>query len=324
MRRNRSSASSFKPAWWCGNPHLQTVWPSFARPTPRPNYRREVLDLPDGDFIDIDWLDGPADGPLIVLIHGLCGSSRSPYIRGLAVRFSTLGFTVAAMNLRSAGGRPNRRPRTYHSGQTDDLDFLIRDLARRAPDRAIFCAGFSLGGNLLLKWLGENPHANPVRACVAVSVPFLLDEAALRMRSGFSRVYQNFLLGKLKRSTGQRRRLLEGRVDFDRSMRSRDFFEFDDAVTAPVNGFSDARNYYERCSSRRFLRRITVPTLLIQSRDDPFMTARIIPAATELADPVTLEVHERGGHVGFISGPSPGFSRYWLEERIPRFLDAFR
>ena len=311
----------FEPAWWCRNAHAQTMWPTLFRPRRPIAYRREVVDLPDGDFLDLDWLAGAKDSPVAVLIHGLCGNSRSSYIRGLAAALNRCGYTVAAMNQRGAGGRPNRRPRTYHSGHTEDLDHLLGVLAERHPARPVVCAGFSLGGNLLLKWLGENPLSHNVAAAVAVSVPFVLSEAAQRMNRGFSRVYRSHLLGGLKRAARRRRELLACRFD-PAALDARDFQSFDDALTAPVNGFVDAAEYYALCSSRRFLGRITTPTLVIQSRDDPFMTESVIPTPDELSASVRLELYDRGGHVGFVAGYAPGRSRYWLEDRITTYFEA--
>lgn len=315
-----STRSDFRPAWWCRNPHLQTLWSSLGRQLPRPRYRREVLDLPDGDFIDLDWLNRGTGRPTAVLIHGLCGSSRSSYIRGLAATLAASGWSVVAMNMRGAGGRPNRRPRTYHSGHTEDLDFLLGELARRHPRVPVCAAGFSLGGNLLLKWLGEHPGTPLLHAAVAVSVPMVLEESARRMNSGLSRLYQRRLVTSLQRSVVERLHLFRGRGNIPVALEASGFREFDEHLTAPLNGFEGANDYYTRCSSRGFLHRITVPTLIVQALDDPFMTTAVVPGADELSDRVCLELHSHGGHVGFVGGALPGRTRYWLDGRIYDFF----
>lgn len=319
MRTRPRPSTPFEPAWWCRGAHAQTTWQALFRCSPRLDYAREVIDLPDGDFVDVDWADHP-EGPLVVLIHGLGGSSRSPYIRGLGAALRRQGFGVAAINLRGAGGRPNRRPKTYHSGHTADLDHVLGVIAERFPTRSLHAVGFSLGGNLLLKWLGEHPDTDRLRSAAAVSVPYRLDEAARRMNRGASRLYRAHLLRGLRQSTRQRHRLFIGRFDAEAVANARDFFRFDDLVTAPVNGFSGARRYYALCSSLPFLRFITVPTLLLHARDDPFMTTQVIPRADERSPAIRLELHDHGGHVGFVGGRWPWKTRYWLEERIPAYF----
>ncbi len=311
---------AFTAAWWCRNPHLQTLWHGLLRRAPRIAWRREVLDLPDGDFVDLDWLDD-GNGALVVLVHGLCGCSGSRYLRGLAARLQAHGHGVVALNLRGASGRPNRRPVTYHSGHTADLAHLVDVLAHRHPGRALFIAGFSLGGNLLLKWLGSQPRHQALRGAVAVSVPYRLEMAARRMGRGASRLYQRHLLARLRNDHQRRWRLLAGRADLDAALRARDFVAFDDALTAPVNGFVDAADYYARCSSLPCLRHVTVPTLLIHALDDPFMTPETVPDAADLGEGVQLECHRHGGHVGFVAGSVPWRARYWLEERIIAWLN---
>ncbi len=310
----------FRPAWWCRNAHLQTLLPQLARPLLAPPYRREVLDLPDGDFLDLDWLGDGASGSLAILVHGLGGSSRSPYIRGLADRLHRDGHAVCAMNLRGAGGRANRRPRTYHSGHTEDFDHLLRQLATRHPSARLSAVGFSLGGNMLLRWLGQNPSTNLLARACAVSTPFLLGRAGEYMNRGLSRLYRDHLVAGLKRSVTARAALLAGRIDRDAARNARTFDEFDDAVTAPVAGYRDSAEYYERCSSRQYLASITVPTLLIHARDDPFMDSGVLPGEHELGPGVRLEVSEGGGHVGFIAGGVPGRPKFWLEQRIGSLL----
>jgi len=318
----------FKPAWWLRGAHGQTLWPALFRRQPPLPVRRERLPTQDGDFIELDWC-GEGDGPVVILLHGLAGSSRSSYIVGLQHALLGRGLRSVAMNFRGCGGSPNDTARCYHSGDTRDLDHLCTEIRRRHPGLALAAAGFSLGGNVLLKWLGTEGREAGLAAAVAVSVPLQLNLCADRMDAGFSKVYRNQLLKELKayvrwkirhlRRTGkaQEAEKLERLGDLS-SIRS--FWEYDGQVVAALYGFKDARDYYEQSSSRQYLKSIATPTLIIHSRDDPFMTPGVIPAPDELSPAVRLELTAGGGHVGFISGPIPGFARYWLEQRIPAFF----
>lgn len=321
--------SSFKPAWWLRSGHLQTLWPALWRPAPRPATTRECLPTPDGDFIDLDW-HGEASAPIVILVHGLSGSSRSPYIRGMQAALRDRGFRSVAMNFRGCGGRPNRTARCYHSGDTEDLDHLYRHLARAHPRAPLAVVGYSLGGNVVLKWLGERRGEVEVFAAVAVSTPLLLNLCADRMDLGFSRVYRNHMLRELKDylKTKRDHLLAAGhRSEADKLDRLgdlaplRSFWEYDDRVIAGLYPFRDVHDYYAKSSSRQYLKSIGAPTLIIHSRDDPFMTPEVIPGADELSETVLLEVTPGGGHVGFIAGNLPGRPDYWLERRIPAFLE---
>ena len=318
----------FKAAWWLPGPHLQTLWQPLFRGKPRPAVERESLETPDGDFIDLDWL-GPEEKPIVVLLHGLSGSSRSPYIRGLQQRLATVGWRTLAMNFRGCGGRPNRTWRSYHSGETRDLDLVVRFVRGRYPNKPLAAVGFSLGGNVLLKWLGERGDDAAVDAAVAVSVPLQLDLCAKRLNRGLSRLYRNRLLHELKDYIASKSLHLKalGRDEEVRQLVAlgdlssiRTFWEYDDRVVARLYGFRDADDYYGQSSSRQFLGSIRRPTLVIQAHDDPFLTPEALPAADELSSTVQLEVTQGGGHVGFVSGRLPWRPDYWLERRIPAFL----
>ena len=314
------TTSTFRPAWWLPGAHLQTLFPHMFRRRPPPPLRRERIELTDGDFIDIDW-GLQRDGPLVLLLHGLEGSIRSHYAAGLMHSLGNCGFQVALMNFRGCSGEPNRLPRSYHSGDTGDLDALVTLLHARFPERALFAVGISLGGNVLLKWLGENPSQDRVQAAVAVSVPFELNKAALRLQSGSSRVYQTHLLKKLRQSTRAKADRMVMPIAVDQLDQLTSFRAFDDHVTAPLHGFAGVDDYYRRSSSRQFLKHIRTPTVILHALDDPFMTPDSVPGPDELGPGVTLELSRRGGHVGFVSGPWPWQVRYWLDERI---CDAFR
>lgn len=321
----------FQPAWWLRSPHLQTIYPALLRRPPAlAGLRRERLETPDGDFLDIDWCDN-GDQPLVILLHGLAGSSRSGYIVGLQHSLRRQGMASVALNFRGCSGEMNRLARCYHSGETEDIDFLYRTLRQRFPGRAMAATGFSLGGNVLLKWLGEQGDQLDLCAAVAVSVPLLLNECADKLDRGFAKIYRDYLLRELKQYMRVKRRHLQDigqHEQAERILRLGDlsdiqsFWQYDDRVVAGLHGFADAHDYYSRSSSRQFLKHIRVPTLVLQARDDPFMTERVLPTSAELSDQVQLEVCAGGGHVGFVGG-SLFRPEYWLEERIGKFLQKY-
>jgi predicted alpha/beta-fold hydrolase len=225
------------------------------------------------------------------------------------------------MHFRGCSGVPNRLLRSYHSGETGDIDQMVRTLSRRFPDRPLFALGYSLGGNALLKWLGEQGEAAPLRAAVAVSVPFDLAIAAQTMARGLSRIYQRHLLRKLHRSARAKLGYPGFPVTQQELARLTSFRSFDDRITAPIHGFRGVDDYYASASCRAFLHRIRIPTLILHARDDPFMTPAAIPQDPELSPQVQLELSDQGGHVGFVSG-SPTSPEYYLERRIPEFIHA--
>lgn len=311
----------FRPAWWLPGPHAQTLWPALCRRRPRPPLRRERLELGDGDFLDLDWTAGER-GPTVLIVHGLEGSSSSHYALGLLAAVVRRGWRGVVMHFRGRSGQPNRLARSYCAGDTGDIAHVVNELHRREPATPLAVVGYSLGGNALLKWLGETPGETPLRAAVAVSPPFLLDAAARRLGRGFSRLYQYFLIGGLKRSYRAKfRRRSDGPVTLEQLAALRDFYAFDDRVTAPLHGYSGVADYYARASCRPFLGRIRVPTLLLHAWDDPFIAPDAIPEPSELSPCVRLELSRAGGHVGFIAGPWPWRADYWLERRIPAFLE---
>ena len=308
-------ASNFQPAWWLPGPHAQTLWPRLAPVPPCPPTRRERLELPDGDFVDLDWTLGNA-GPLVCVFHGLAGSLASPYARGILTALHHAGMRAVFMHFRGCSGVPNRLPRAYHSGETGDIDFLVQTLGNRG-EQVLGAIGFSLGANALLKYVGEQGAACPLRAAVAVSPPLVLQVGANTLRTGFARVYQNYLLGQLKASAQAKAALHPNcGVDWHKVQQASDFWQFDDAFTAPLHGFRDVDHYYAASSSRQFLRHVAVPTLIIHTKDDPFWTPAVLPAPEELAPEVTLELSDRGGHVGFVQGDG----RCWVDRRAPEFL----
>lgn len=310
--------SRFRPAWWLPGHHLPTLWPALFRRGPRIAIERERLELPDGDFIDLSW-HGARGRPVVLLLHGLEGGLHSHYARPFLKTVAGLGYRGCLFHFRGCSGEPNRLPRSYHSGDTGDLEQVV-DHILGSGQRLHAAAGFSLGGNLLLKWLGEKGGSAPLQRALAVSVPFLLARAADRLNRGFSRLYQAHLLKSLKRKYREKFSRMPSPLQVDLE-RIHDFWQFDEQVTAPLHGFRGAEEYYRKSSCRRFLPAIRVPTLILHDRDDPFVWPDAIPGDAELPDPVRLELTRGGGHAGFVHGFVPGMARYWTCRRLVEWLD---
>lgn len=297
-------------------------------------FTREILPAPDGDELVLDHVAGPADSPRFVLLHGLEGSSYSVYVQGMAALAATAGARATVLNFRSCARDPaevtrwlpNKRPRLYHSGETSDLDHVVRELARREPGTALVAIGVSLGGNVLLKWLGENPGQTLLRAAATISVPYDLGAGARHLESGLGRLYVwHFLptLGDKAASIAQRFPEVTARVDLERARRAQTFYAFDDAATAPLHGFAGADDYYTRSSSLHFVQHITTPTLCISAEDDPFLPREVLRLVADRAPRgVELVVTRRGGHVGFVAGTHPRRPGYWAEETAVGWLLA--
>ena len=317
--------SAFKPAGWLRQRHLQTIFPSlpWAYPHGIKLHRRE-LELPDGDATAVDWVaesaEMPKSTPLLVILHGLESSSESSYARMLMHAATQRGWRCCVLHFRDCGDYRNRLPRRYHAGETNDIRHFLRKLLDSGNDGPIVAAGYSLGGNVLLKYLGETGAASPLRAGVAVCVPLDLHKCAEALNQGFSKIYQRYLLKSMKESMARKFSRDTAAFDWDRAINARTFAEFDDAVTAPLHGFDGMTDYYDRCSSVHFLRDIRVETLIVNAIDDPFMTPDIIPNEDMLSDQVCLEVAENGGHVGFVEGGTPWRPRFYLPRRVLDFL----
>lgn len=316
------SSEQFKPAWWLPGPHLQTIW--AARHFPKTNFklRRERFELADGDFLDLDWLDNKPKSPRVLLIHGLTGCLDAPYMHRILQAIKNQGWSAIVLHLRGCSGEPNRLARTYHAGETGDLQTVIAELMRLNKHTPLAVVGYSMGGNMLLKWLGETREHNPLTAAVAVSVPFELDKAAHQLGRGASRLYQWWLLRNLREFVLMKFKNSSAPFDVNEIYQLRNFWQFDDKITAPLNGFGSAKDYYHQSSSRQFLQFIKKPTLIVHAKDDPFMSKDVIPSQSELSKYVNLEITESGGHVGFVSGSIPGKPVYWLEMRIIEYLKS--
>lgn len=318
----------FSPAWWARNAHIQTLAGKYLRPEPRLPVERERWTTPDDDFLDLDFM--PDRGrPRVLVLHGLEGHSRRRYVLNTLVALRDAGLDGAALNFRHCSGEPNRRARSYHSGETGDLGFVLSRLRERDPGRPLGVLGFSLGGNVLLKYLGERgdgeaPAGAPgplPDAAVAISVPYDLAAGAdLLSRSLMGRLYTRYFLNSLLSKVREKEAMLADRVSLEDVYAARTLRGFDDALTAPLNGFRDAQHYYEESSAARYLAGIRTPTLALHAVDDPFLPRRCIPREALENNPALHPVlPARGGHVGFLGG-EPGEGRFWAERVSARFL----
>ncbi len=326
--KSRILSSQFKPAWWLLNRHLQTVYPSMPWALRhRPELRREILELPDGDVTAVDWMipatELPKSAPLLVILHGLEGSAKSSYAQMLMLGAYQRGWQSCVLNFRDCGDYRNRLPRRYHAGETNDIRYFLDLKKEQGFDGPVMAVGYSLGANVLLKYLGETGANTPLQAAAAVSVPFDLDKCSDALNHGFSKIYQLHLLKRMKNSVSNKFNQHTAAFDWSKAMNAKTFAEFDDAVTAPLHGFAGKDDYYGRCSSGQFLKDIQRPTLIINALDDPFMTPSIIPKEEQLGEHVSLEVSDAGGHVGYISGGTPWRPTYYLPERLLGFLQPF-
>lgn len=326
---NRSSELTYTPAWWVPGAHLQTLWGKLARRARIVTTQSERWTTPDDDELEIHRLHAPPNAdsgtPRLLLLHGLEGTIRSHYLQGTLALARARGWAADVLVFRGCNGEVNRVRRMYHSGETTDIDFVVRQLIRENPDQPLLIAGFSLGGNVLLKWLGEQGADAPeqLRAAAAVSVPFDLERGARNIERGFSRVYTWHFMRTLRMKALAKLGRFPDLFDPASLHRARTLFEFDDAVTAPVHGFDSAHDYYSRSSSLQYLSAIRVPTLLLSSSDDPFLPPQVFHdvAVVALNNPfLAAELWSKGGHVGFVSGVSPLDTRYYHEERIIEFL----
>jgi predicted alpha/beta-fold hydrolase len=315
----------YTPAWWLPNPHLQTLWGKLAPQRMLHSTRVERIETPDEDFLDIHHLDAAEGAPLLVLLHGLEGTIRSHYIQALLGEARRRNWRAAVLIFRSCGGELNRARRFYHSGETTDLAFALQHLHASFPPSDIVLAGVSLGGNVLLKYLGEQGTGlmPRVKAAVAASVPYDLSRAARYIDRGFSKVYQGRFIRSLKDKALAKLETYPDLVSRESLASARTMLEFDNSFTAPVHGFRDAEDYYSRSSSINWLRNISINTLLLNAVDDPFLPPEVLEDVETIAranPALEVEFTQRGGHVGFVGGRNPFSPVYYLEQRAGDFL----
>jgi uncharacterized protein len=320
------ASSTFKPAWWLKHAHLQTIFAKYLSPRKRQKTVSEVLPLPDGDELQLNWMQ-PArvakDAPMVVILHGLAGNIHSHYIQNLLAHCRQQRWPAVVMHFRGCNGQPNKMPRAYHSGDTADFAFVLQEIQQRFEQQKLVAVGFSLGANVLVKYCGELHPQNPLQAAVAVCPPLDLAASASRINQGSSKLYQHYLLNRLKQATIEKLRRfpdfpLPLTVRQVKHMRSIE--QFDEQFTAPIHGFANAQDYYHKASGKAYLRHIDIPTLVIHASDDPFLSSSVVPSAAEMSQHVQFEVTDGGGHVGFISGNSPLKPRFWLNQRVTDFI----
>ena len=310
----------YRAPWWLPGGHLQTIYPFFALRTAPPSYRRERIDTPDGDFVDFDWVDAAEGKPTVVLFHGLEGGSGSHYASALMHAVGARGWRGVVAHFRGCSGEPNRLARAYHSGDADEIDWMLRQVRSRTTGRLV-ATGISLGGNALLKWLArERSAAATLLSAVAVtSAPMDLMTAGHRLSTGFNRVYGRHFLRTLRKKAFEKLSRFPDQVRYRRVRAAHSLRAFDDAFTAPVHGYRDVVDYWTRASTIAEIDRIAVPTLIVHARNDPFLPGRYLPADKQARRPVEFEFTERGGHAGFVSGAFPG-NLSWLPRRTLGFL----
>jgi predicted alpha/beta-fold hydrolase len=309
--------------WWLHGGNLQTIWPAIAS-RPRPvRYQRERWDAPDGDFIDVDWMPWIDGAPLVVLFHGLEGSSQSHYAKALMRALNRRGWNGCVPHFRGCSGELNRLPRAYHSGDSAEIDWVLRRAAAQCKPARMYAAGVSLGGNALLKWTGEQGAAasQVVKAVAAISAPLDMAAAGSALGRGFNRVYTRIFLGTLVEKSLTKLAQHPGLFDADRLRRVRNLYEFDNVVTAPLHGFRDTDEYWACASAKPWLAHVAVPTLALNALNDPFMPAAALPRHDQVASAVTLDHPATGGHVGFSAGALPPGHLEWLPQRLLDFFD---
>ncbi len=324
-RYGRLSASTFTAPFWAKNPNVQTIWPKFFAPSPNIQIIPERVATPDGDFVDLAWYLPKQPKAIALVFHGLEGSINSHYVRQLFAYLYQHNIGAVLMHFRGCSGEMNLTHRAYHSGDTGDAGYIIKRIKQRYPTRSLFCVGYSLGGNVLLKLLAEqhNEYQAYVNAAIAVSAPIDLHASAEAINFGFSKYYQAHLLRSMKANILNKIKHIDMTRFIDVSAKDiatfSSFREFDEHITAKLHGFEGADDYYTQCSAITTLRDINTPTLILHARDDPFMDARVIPQAEELSPSVAYEISEFGGHVGFIQG-NPVKPNLWLPNRITKFI----
>jgi len=313
-------SEKYLPPFFLFGSHLETIYPAVMRRVPTLPYIRERISTVDDDFLDLDWLIKDSD-KAVIISHGLEGNSHRPYVRGMAKALHDQGFDIVAWNFRGCSEEINRQLRFYHSGATDDLHTVVRHVTENKNYQIVYLIGFSLGGNITLKYLGERPVTDLIKKAAVFSVPMDLKTSCEKISMPANRIYSNRFIKSLKKKI-----LLKSgfhkELDISKLQGIKSLQEFDDAYTAPLHGFKDANDYYEQCSSLRFVRNIKTPTLIVNTLNDPFLSEECFPAALLESHPfIKLQILSRGGHVGFTQFNKNGL--YWSEQRALEFLSEF-
>jgi len=314
--------STYHCPWWLPTGHLQSIY-AQSLPRSKIGYRRERLELADGDFIDLDWADGrAAEGPLLVFFHGLEGSSDSQYCRTTMAAANGRGWTGMVAHFRGCSGEPNRLPRSYHSGDSEHCDIVLREVRSRFPARTVFAVGVSLGGNALTKWCGEQGESAKefVSAAASVSNPLDLGISAEAILHFKNWIFNSYFMNAMGESYSRRMEQHPHLREKGFLTKPRNFPQFDEHYTAPMHGYTSSWDYYYRASSRGFIAKVRIPFLLLNAMNDPFVPASLFPNVAEMPDNITLEQPIDGGHVGFVTGPFPG-KLTWLPERLCEFFE---
>lgn len=325
MQIRRIMSYQFESAWWMSNRHAQTILPRFFRPFQRVDVEYEELTTPDGDFLELAWSrTGKKDSPLAIVLHGLEGNLDSFYAKGMLKALTQQGFDTVLMHFRNCSRLPNRLPRAYHSGETGDLQFLIQTLKTRLNPSSLFAVGFSLGGNVLAKYLGEQGKQSNLSGAAVVSAPHHLSSSCQVIRKSCFGLYQKYLLDRLKKSSARKYPQIGEAIKLNKQELAsiNDLWQFDNQLTAPLHGFEGAEDYYAQASAQPFLKHIVTPTLLIHAEDDPMLSLEAVPKAEQVSDQVTLAVSKKGGHVGFIGGKNPFKPEFWLEKAVPHYFQS--
>jgi predicted alpha/beta-fold hydrolase len=312
--------SSYRAPFLFSNPHIQTVFPSVFRKVNGVRYQRERIDTPDGDFLDLDW-SKVGSNQIAVILHGLEGDSNRAYVLGMVKALNEAGWDAAAMNFRGCSGECNRTLRYYHSGETEDLDTVLSHAVSRKDYSALVLIGFSLGGNVILKYLGEPGRVFPpsLKKAVVFSVPCDLTAGSKKLNEPSNKLYMMRFLRMLHAKIRMKMEIMPERINDHRYDRIKNFKDFDDRYTAPIFGFNNAEDYWEKASSKPFLPNVSIPTLLINAADDPFLPEHCYPGEeASRSETLFLEIPRHGGHVGFVTFNNGG--RYWSESRALSFL----
>lgn len=309
----------FRPRWWLRNPHVQTIYASKLAKRPEIDTQHERLELSDGDFLDLHW-SKKTSGPIVCLFHGLAGCIDSAYVRGAINALESAGFRPAFMHHRGCSGVPNRLPISYHSGHTADIAHMISLVKQRFPNEPVGAIGYSLGANALLKYLGETEEASGLDLAISVCPPLVLSTCANTINTGFAKVYQHYLL-KLMHGQYAKKQAAYPQLQLpDLPTGLNTFWKFDDAVTAPIHGFANAQDYYDKCGARTFVPAIKTPTHLLYALNDPFFSPEVLPTTDEIPPAMQLHTPTYGGHVGFVERSAPADYVHWLDRQLVQWL----